>query len=77
MNDAFGVGGFERIGDLSAKAEEHSNLEGTKGDSVLQCCAIQKLHDDEQLVSILADLVNRANIGMIHVAGAGEGRGRR
>ena len=45
---------------------------GLPGDAVLQRHAVQKLHGDEGLAVLLADVVNRADVGMVQ-----RGRGLR
>ncbi len=65
MNYAFGVRGVERIGNFDGQREQESNIERLRGDAVLERCPVQKLHRDERLRIVLANLVNRADVGMI------------
>src|ERR1700758_3018314 len=69
MDDALGVGGFERVGDLNAEIEYFLERHGPATDYALQRLAIEILHDDEGAAVFFADVVNGADIGMI------EGRG--
>ena len=65
MNDAFGVRGVERIGDLDAESRTDVDLQRTCRDAVLQRHAIEKLHGDERAAILLADFVDGADVGMI------------
>ena len=65
MDDALGVGRVQRVGDLDSSDSNASVSSGLPGDAMLQSFAIQELHGDERLAVLLADLVNRADIGMI------------
>ena len=65
MNDAFGVGGIERIGNVSGNVEEAVQVHGTAGDDVLEGLALETFHDDEGLAVFLADVIDRADIGMV------------
>ena len=47
VNDAFGVGGIERIGNLDGQRQNCSRLQRPARDAMLQRQAIQKLHGDE------------------------------
>ena len=38
---------------------------GAAGDQVLERGAVQKLHDEEGASIVLADVVNRADVGMV------------
>ena len=70
MHDAFGVSGVERIGDFDRQRDQTFDFHRAAGDHVLQGHAIEEFHGDEALAVVLANLVNRANAGVI------EGRGR-
>src|ERR1700675_4865047 len=70
MDDPFGVGRVQRIGNLNRQAEQNVGLEGLSGDPMLERQSIQKLHHDEGLTILLPDFIDRADIGMV------EGRGR-
>ena len=48
-----------------ASAEQHLHFQRTAGDRVLQGHAIQKLHGDEGLAILFADVVNGADVGMV------------
>lgn len=72
MNDAGGVGGVESVGDFNASAEQHIGVERTAIDFVLQGDAVKKLHGNERLAIVIADFVDRADIGMVE-RGCGTG----
>src|SRR5438552_873256 len=65
VNDTLGMCCVESVGDLNSKCEHRLQLHRTVADHVLQRCAIQEFHGDERLSILLADVVNRANVGMI------------
>ena len=65
VDDTFGVSGIERIGNLDSKRQQHLGFQRTPCDAVLQCHAVQELHHDERLISVPADLVNRADIWVV------------
>ena len=80
MDDAFGVGGVECVGDFDGDAEETIEFEGLAGDDVLERDAIEKFHGDEGCAVFFADVVDGADVGMIERGGglgfaleAGEG----
>ena len=47
MNDAFGVGGVESVGDLDGEGEQGIEGHGAAGDAVLQRGALEEFHSDE------------------------------
>src|SRR5713101_2520547 len=65
VNDSFGVGGIERVGDFDAERKQSFQFHGTLGDAVLQRRAFQKLHGDEGFPTLLTDVMDRADVGMI------------
>ena len=69
MNDALAVGGIERVGNLDCQVKKQLGLQRLAGDLVLQGHAIEKLHGDERAPFVIADLVNRADVGMIQRRG--------
>ena len=63
-----------------ASDEQGLDFQRAAGDAVLQRQAVQKLHGDEGLAVLLADVVNGADVGMVQGGGglgfaleAGEG----
>src|SRR5208337_2830856 len=65
MNNSFGVGGVECIRDLDAERHQGLHFQRTTGNAVLQRQPVQKLHDDEGTLTMLADLMDSANVGMV------------
>jgi hypothetical protein len=65
MNDTFGVRCFERIGDLNGETEEHAHFQRAGTNAMLQRGPFQKLHRDEGLGFVFANLVDGGDAGMI------------
>ena len=55
---------IEGIGDFDGQRENQLGFHRTPSNSVLQRKPIEKLHSDEGLVTVFADLVNGADVGM-------------
>ena len=72
MDDPCGVCGLQRVGDLDRKQQQHVDVDRAASDSMLQRHALEELHDDEGVAVLLADVVNRADVGMVQ-----RGRGPR
>ena len=70
MNDAFCVGGVERVGDFDGEGSSSLRFHGTSGNAVLKRHAVEILHSDERLPVLLADLVNGADIRMVQSGGS-------
>ena len=69
VDDAFGVGSIQRVGNLDGQAEECLCFHGTVADEVLQCLAVQEFHGDVGAAVFIADFVNGANVGMVQCGG--------
>ena len=65
MDDAFTVSGVQRVGNLGRQIEKQSDSMGVPRDLMLQGHAIEKLHGDEGASLVIADLVNRADVGVV------------
>ena len=65
VNDASGVGGIQRIGDLDAKGKCRLHIQWLSCDPRFQSHSIQKLHGNESVTILLAYVVNCADIGMV------------
>lgn len=65
MNDAAGMGGVERVGDVDRNVEERVELQRTCGDEVFESLAFEIFHDDEGMAILRADFVDGADIRMI------------
>src|SRR5579884_4239531 len=74
MDNAGGVRGVQPVGDFDRQWKQRVEREGTRrlrfrANPLLQRGSIEKLHNDEQLVAIPLNLVNRANVRMIQRGG--------
>src|SRR5271166_2083042 len=65
MNNAFGVGGIERVGKLDAQIQNRLDLHGFSRDRVPQGCAIQILHHDEGAAVLVSNFVDGADVGVV------------
>ena len=65
MNDAFRVRGVQGIRDLDGQREQQLSVQRATRDPVLQGYAIEVLHCDECLTILLANVVDRADVGMV------------
>ena len=65
MNDAFGVGSIEGVGNLNGEIEQVFQIDARAGDHVLESLAIEEFHGDEGLAAVFANVVNGADAGMI------------
>src|SRR5581483_12272978 len=65
MNDSFGVSGVERLRNLNRQGKKKIDIQWVIGDPMFESTSVQKLHRNEGLRFILADFVNRADVGMI------------
>ena len=69
MDDLLPVRLVERIGDLAADVDDLADRQGRTAQPVREAGSLDVLHGDEGHSGRLADLVNRADVGMA------EGRG--
>src|SRR5260370_41018331 len=65
MNNATGMGRIQSIGDLDAEGENRFQFHRPAGDQVLERGAVEELHDEEGASLFFADVVDRADVGMI------------
>ena len=65
MNDAFSMGGFERLGNLDSQVQHFLNRQRLVGNDMLQSLAVEKLHRNKLLALMFADVVNSAYIWVI------------
>jgi hypothetical protein len=65
MDDALVVSRIEGIGNFDGQGEDGRGFHRASGDLVLQRRALEKLHGNEGLAVLLADVVNRADVGMV------------
>ena len=72
MDDPGGMCCLQCVDDLDRKQKQRVDVDRAATDSMLQRHSLEELHDDEGVAVLLADLVNRADVGMIQ-----RGRGPR
>ena len=65
MDDAAGVRGVERVGDLDAERKDRFQLECPSADHVLEGRAVEEFHDEESAAGVLADVVDGADVGVV------------
>ena len=65
MDDAFGVGGVECVGDFNGEGNELIAGKRATADEMVERDAIEELHGDEGLALVLPDIVDGANVGMV------------
>ena len=66
MGDPHGVRGIQRVGDFDAERQQRLAVEtAMRRNALLQRGALQILHGDEGAALLFADVMNRANVGMI------------
>ena len=70
MHDPGGMSGVQRIGQLRAQCQDCVAFEAPlRQKPRLECLSLHQLHHDEGLTFVLADFVNRADVGMIERGG--------
>ena len=57
--------GIESVGDFDSQLQQSFQLHPFCVDAMLQGHAIEKFHRDERLAILLADIIDRANVGMV------------
>ncbi len=72
MHDSSRMSGVECVRDFDGERQEDCFLQGTTGDAVRQGHAVQKLHGDEGMAVLFANVVDGADIGMVQ-GGSGLG----
>ena len=65
MNDAVRVRRVQRVGNLNCQRQQRPHLQRTPRNPMLQPQPIEKLHRNESFAVCFANVVNRANVGMI------------
>src|SRR5260370_11709454 len=69
VDDAFGMGGVERIGDLNGKVHNLLGRERATSNAYIQGHAFEQLHGDKAAPGIFANFINGANVGMVQGGG--------
>ena len=72
MDNAFSMGGVERIGQLNAPVQQAIQRQPARAQTTIQGVALQQLHGDKRLRRLagLLDRVNRADVGMVQRRGS-------
>ena len=71
MHDPGGMSGLQRIGQLRAQFQDFVAFEApSRRKPRLECLALHQFHHDEGLTFVLADFVNRTDVGMIERGGS-------
>ena len=65
VDDAFAVGGVERVGNFDGEVEQNFCFQRGGQRSGASASAVQKFHHDIRATVFLADIVNGANVGVI------------
>ena len=65
MDNALGVCGIQSIGNLNPQIQDFIWWHGTALDAVFQGLAFQKLHHNEGLTLVIADVVNDTDVGVV------------
>src|SRR2546422_7354928 len=65
MDDAFGMGGFESVGNLDTDVEEALKFEWAAKEQLFECLPFQVLHNNEGPSVIFANFVDGADIWMV------------
>ena len=70
MDDPRGMSGIQGIGQLGAQFQDFVGFEAPPTrESCLECLSPEQFHHDERLAVVIADFVNRADVGMIQRGG--------
>ena len=69
VDDAFTVRSVECVGDFDSEHQHCFKLQWTPGNQMLERDAVKKLHDDESFTTLLADVVNRADVRVVQSRG--------
>jgi hypothetical protein len=65
VDDAGSVSNIESICHLNAQRQQHFRFQRTPSYAMLEGRTVQKLHCDECLTILLANVINRANVGVV------------
>ena len=70
MDDPGGMSGIQGVGELRAQFQDFVAFEAPLFQkSCLECLSLDQFHHDEGLTFVLADFVNRTDVGMIESGG--------
>ena len=65
MQDAFGVRGVERVGDLRGDVEQVPQIERPPDSCAIERLALEQLHREVELPVVLVEVVDRADVRVI------------
>src|SRR5206468_5640268 len=65
VNNALGMRRVQRVRDLNSEVEQPFQLERAPKSQFAERLPFHVLHGDERTTLVLADLVNRTNVGMV------------
>src|SRR6202040_1800486 len=65
VDDAFGVGGVERVGNLNRQGQQSVCLQRSARSPMLQSHPVQELHGDERFAVLVVNFVDRADIRVV------------
>src|SRR6185369_10086240 len=65
VNNAFGMGRFEGVGDLDGKCEQLLDFDGLVAYPLAQRFTFQQLHDNEVLALMLLNCINGTDVGVV------------
>ncbi len=65
MDDSLTMGRVQRIGDLNGERQYGFELNRPSRDEMLERDAVEEFHGDKRLAVLLANVVDRANVGMV------------
>src|SRR5579863_1966979 len=65
MNNSFRVRGVERVSNLNREREHFASLHRARSDLMLQRASVEVFHGDEGITVLLADIMNRTDVGMV------------
>ena len=70
MDDPRSMSGIQSIGQLRAQFQDFVGFEAPlTRESCLECLSFEQFHHDEGLALVIADFVNRTDVGMIQSGG--------
>ncbi len=70
MNDAFGMGGIERVRDLDAEVEDEVDGQRLAVDAVLERLSFEKFHGQKGPALLFADVIDGADVGVVQSRGS-------
>ena len=65
VNNAFKMRGFQTIRDLQSQVQDLLSAERSTIKNLPEVLAVEKLHGDECIARMLADVIERTNVGMV------------